>query len=168
MAFSPECTLEPAPPLLRPVIPDDLPVFFLHQLDKDAAYQAAFTVKDPADHAAFMAHWKRILAAPDIIVRTIVRDDRVAGHVMSYVEDGRPEVTYWLERESWGRGIATRALTEFLRHFQPARPIYARAAADNTASIRVLTRCGFALVGQSCGYANARGMEIDECLFQLG
>ncbi len=115
-----------------------------------------------------MAHWKRILSDPDIVVRAIAHDGATAGHVMSYVEDGKPEVTYWLGRECWGRGLATRALVEFLRHHQPARPIYARAAADNAASIRVLIQCGFVLVGRSCGYANARGTEIEECLFRLG
>lgn len=159
---------ENTPSLLRPVIADDLPVFFQHQADKEAAYRAAFTAKDPTDHAAFMMHWKNILAAPAIIVRTIVQDGCAAGHVMSYLEDGKPEVTYWLGREYWGRGLATRALAEFLLHIQPVRPIYARAAKDNTASIRVLTQCGFILTGQGLGYANARGAEIEECFFQLG
>jgi RimJ/RimL family protein N-acetyltransferase len=147
---------------------EDLPVFFTHQIDNEAVRMAAFTAKDPADRAAFMAHWKKILATPEIIVRTIVLGNSVAGHVMSYVEEGKPEVTYWLGREYWGRGIATRALSEFLRQVQLDRPIYARAARDNIASIRVLTHCGFALEGTGWGYANARGKEIEECLFQLG
>ena len=29
-------------------------------------------------------------------------------------EPGKPEVTYWLGKEFWGQGIATRALAAFL------------------------------------------------------
>jgi RimJ/RimL family protein N-acetyltransferase len=153
--------------LLRCVRKDDLPIFFEHQLDREAIYMAAFTAKDSTDRVAFMAHWERILAESAIISRTIVVDDQVAGHVMSYEEDGHPEVTYWLGREYWGKGLATRALSEFLLHGNQIRPIYARAAKDNAASIRVLEKCGFAIVGESRGFANGRGAEIEEWLLQL-
>ncbi len=130
---------------------------------------AAFTVKNPDDHEAFRVHWRRLLEDPDIMVLAIAQEDgKTVGHVMSYAMEGSLEVTYWLGREYWGRGLATRALSEFLRQHQPARPIYARAAADNTASIRVLTKCGFVLSGRNRDYANARGAEIEECVFCLG
>ena len=60
---------------------------------------------------------------------------------------GHREVTWWIGREDWGRGIATRALQEFLQ-LEATRPLYARAASDNAASIRVLTKCGFLIVGE--------------------
>jgi len=47
------------------------------------------------------------------------------------------EVTYWLGRDFWGRGLATQALKRML-HLVVDRPIFARAAADNIGSIRVL------------------------------
>ena len=43
----------------------------------------------------------------------------------------------------------------------------ARAAADNAASARVLAKCGFRVVGEARGFANARGEEIDELEFEL-
>jgi RimJ/RimL family protein N-acetyltransferase len=147
---------------LREVAPGDLPVFFRQQLDPEAVFMAAFTAKDPADEAAFDAHWRRIMADPAIVIRTIVAGDQVAGYVTSYVEGGRPEVSYWLGREFWGQGLATQALDAFLAGAQPARPIYARAAKDNRASLRVLEKCGFAVVGEDRGFANARGAEIEE------
>ena len=152
---------------LRPVLDDDLSIFFDQQLDPDANYMAAFTAKDPTDRAAFMAHWQRILASPTVIVRTVVVDGAIVGSVLSYEEDGRPEVSYWLGKPYWGQGIATRALVAFLADVNRTRPIYARAAKDNVGSLRVLAKCGFAIVGADKGYANARGTEIEEYVLAL-
>ncbi|MBN1965213.1 MAG: alpha/beta fold hydrolase, partial [Anaerolineae bacterium] len=117
---------------LRDVQASDLDVFFTQQLDPAANYMAAFTAPDPADRAAFLAHWERILADECIDKRTIVVDGVVAGHVVRFKRFGLPEVSYWLGREFWGRGIATRALAIFLGEYAP-RPLYARTAKDNTA-----------------------------------
>jgi RimJ/RimL family protein N-acetyltransferase len=46
------------------------------------------------------------------------------------------------------------------------RPLYARAARDNVASLRVLEKCGFVQVGTSRGWANARGEVVDEILLE--
>ena len=153
--------------LLRDVIEDDLPIFFEQQLDPDANYMAAFTAKDPANQDAFMAHWNRILADPTVIVKTIVFDGHLVGSVLSYVESGRPEVSYWLGKEYWGKGLATWALSDFLATGNTTRPIYARAAQDNTRSLRVLAKCGFMVTGKSKGFANARGQEIEELILEL-
>ena len=153
--------------LLRDVTDGDLPAFFEHQLDADANFMAAFTAKDPTNRAAFLAHWERIRADATVVARTIVVDGQTVGHVMSYEESGRCEVTYWLGKEFWSKGIATRALAEFLAHTNRARPIHARAAKDNIGSRRVLGKCGFAVVGEEKGFANARGEEIEELLLEL-
>jgi RimJ/RimL family protein N-acetyltransferase len=153
--------------LLRNIENDDLPVFFEHQLDPEANYMAAFTAKDPTNREAFMAHWQRILADKTVILQTILCDGQVAGSVSSYAEEGRPEVTYWLGKEYWGKGIATWALAEFLAQHNTTRPIYARVAKDNPGSRRVLEKCGFKMIGESKGFANARGQEIEELLLEL-
>ncbi len=153
---------------LREVRPQDLDVFFDQQRDGDANRMAAFTAKDPSDRAAFDAHWRRILDDHQGSMKTAVLDGRVVGNVGSYFDHelGKLEVTYWIGREFWGRGLATLALQALLRE-NTTRPIYARAAADNVASIRVLEKCGFVRVGQGRGFANARGQEIDEVVMQL-
>ena len=97
--------------LLRDVLDDDLPIFFEQQLDQEANHMAAFTAKDPTDREAFMAHWHNILGIETCIIRTILFNGQVAGSVSSYEEEGKPEVTYWLGRQYWGKGIATQALT---------------------------------------------------------
>jgi RimJ/RimL family protein N-acetyltransferase len=153
--------------LLRDLLEDDLPIFFNHQVDPQARHMAAFTAPDPTDYAAFLAHWTRIRTDPTVIIKTILSHGQVAGHMLSYEEGGRPELTYWLGREHWGQGIATRALTEFLTHTNRTRPIFARAAKDNTASLRVLQKCGFTILSESKGFANARAQEIEEWLLVL-
>jgi len=152
---------------LRDVVDDDLPLFFEFQLDPDANHMAAFIARDPTDREAFTAHWKKILAEPTCIIRTIVCDGQVVGSVSSYEESGRPEVTYWIGRAHWGKGIATRALTAFLEQVNATRPIYARVAKDNPGSRRVLEKCGFQVIGETKGFAKARGEEIEELLLEL-
>ncbi len=152
---------------LRDVIDDDLPIFVEYQLDEQANLMAAFTAKDPIDREAFMAHWGRILADRTVIVRTIIFNGQVAGNVLSYADEGKPEVSYWLGRDYWGKDLATWALREFLAHHNDTRPIYARVAKDNLGSRRVLEKCGFKIVGESKGFANARGQEVEELLLKL-
>ena len=154
--------------LLRDVASDDLPIFFEQQLDQEANYMAAFTAKDPTDQEAFLAHWHKILADDSNIIKTIIFNKQVAGSVSSYEDEGKPEVTYWLGKEYWGKGIATWALKRFLVHHNQTRPIYARVAKDNLGSNRVLEKCGFTIIGESKGFANARGQEIEELLLELG
>lgn len=152
---------------LREVRAEDLPLFFEFQLDPEANQMAAFTAKDPADRQAFMAHWTRILGDETNIIRTILFEEQVVGSVSSYEESaGHPEVTYWLGKPYWGQGIATAALRAFLA-LVTVRPIYARAAKDHHASLRVLEKCGFIIVGEDRGFANARRQEIEEWLLQL-
>ncbi len=47
------------------------------------------------------------------------------------------------------------------------RPLHARAAKDNLASIRVLEKCGFVISGYDHGFADARGEEIEEVVMIL-
>lgn len=159
-------TLPAAAVSLRPVVDEDLPVFFEQQLDPDAIHMAAFTAADPADRAAFDAHWAKIRADASVRQRTIVADGSVAGWVGSYGPPEEPEVTYWLGRAFWGHGLATAALRLYLE-VDTRRPIYGRAAADNVASLRVLEKCGFSRLDTLRGFANARGQEIEEVLLVL-
>ena len=152
--------------LLRNIADNDLPIFFEHQLDQEANYMAAFTAKDPTNRAAFMAHWRSILANETVIIQTIIFNGHVAGSVSSYEDEGKPEVTYWLGREFWGRGLATQALNRML-HLVVDRPIFARAATDNIGSIRVLQKCGFKIIGKNKDFANGRGEDTEEYILRL-
>lgn len=152
--------------VLRDVTEEDLPVFFEHQRDRSANHMAAFTARDPEDRAAFLAHWARILGNTTVLNRTVLVDGKVVGYVASFEQDGHREVSYWLGREHWGRGLATRALSAFLKQVK-VRPLHARVAKDNLGSLRVLRKCGFVITGEDKGFANARGTETEEFLLIL-
>src|SRR3569833_3234007 len=92
----------------RSIEPSDLSIFFVHLLDPDATRMAAFPARF---RAAFDAHWaKNILGNPEAINRAIVVDGRVGGNIGSWRQDGVRLVSYWIGKEHWGKGIATRAL----------------------------------------------------------
>jgi RimJ/RimL family protein N-acetyltransferase len=152
---------------LREVIDHDQPIFFEQQTDPDANQMAAFTSRDPFDQQSFDIHWQKITIDISVIIRTIVFEEQVAGYILSYIDEGNPEVGYWIGKEFWGKGIATEALAEFLSTVNKTRPIYARTAKDNQASKRVLEKCGFCVIKEMKGFANARGKEIEELLLIL-
>jgi RimJ/RimL family protein N-acetyltransferase len=151
---------------LRNVIKADLPVFFEQQLDKDANHRAAFTTNQPEDREAFNAHWAKILADETITKKTILFEGHVAGHISSFIMVDEREISYWLGKEFWGKGIASAALLEFLGYVK-TRPLYARAVKDNLASIRVLEKCGFKISGYNKDFANGRGEEVEEVILKL-
>lgn len=152
--------------MLRDVRDEDLDVLFEHWTDPEANRMAAFTAESPNDREAFDARWARLRANEEITNRTIEVDGEVVGVIGSWTQDGNREVTYWIGREHWGKGIATRALAEFLE-LETTRPLHAAVAADNAGSIRVLERCGFTRAGSGHGFANARGEEIEELTLRL-
>ena len=126
--------------LLRDVEPDDLPVFYRHQLDADATRMAAFPSRD---REAFDKHWAtNILGSESAVAQTILLDGKVAGNIGSWPQDDIRLVGYWIGKEYWGKGVATRALAAFL-NLVTERPLYAHVAKHNVGSIRVLEKCGF-------------------------
>ena len=145
---------------------EDLPAFFAYEQDPQANWMAAFGPADPSDRAAFDAHWKRILADPRIVPRTVTVGDEVVGQIAAFPVGDRTEVSYWIDPRRWGRGHATAALAALLREL-PQRPVQARAAKDNAASLAVLRKCGFVVVGEDSGYANGRRAEIEEYVLEL-
>ena len=151
---------------LRQVEDSDLDAVFEQMRDPVSVQMAAFTTEDPNDRAAFDSHMARVLTSPDVIHRAVTYDNRLVGTIASFVLDGVTEVTYWIERASWGKGIASRAL-ELLLEEVPVRPIQARVASDNIGSLRVLQRAGFLIVGTETSYAAARGAEIEEVVLEL-
>ena len=125
---------------LRDVVETDLPILFEHQREPEAVRMAAFPSRD---REAFFTHWTaNILGNAGVAKKTILSDGRVAGNIVSWEHSGRLLVGYWIGKEFWGRGIATRALSEFAKEVR-RRPLYAHVAKSNVGSIRVLEKCGF-------------------------
>ncbi|SEO80354.1 GNAT family N-acetyltransferase [Actinacidiphila rubida] len=152
---------------LREVRDGDLPAFWAHLSDPEAQQVAAVTRDYHYDREAFERHWARVRGNPEALTRTVVHGDVVAGSVAAFGPPDEREVTYWIDRGLWGRGIATAALTALLE-LDPTRPMFAWAAADNAGSVRVLEKCGFVVIGRDRGFARARDGEIDEVRLKLG
>jgi RimJ/RimL family protein N-acetyltransferase len=141
-------TAEQSEVILRIVALEDLPTLFAHQADPIATELAAFPSRL---YDAFMAHWAKILSDSTVIARTIVADGEVVGNVVGFENLGRREIGYWIGREFWGRGIATAAVRQFLL-IETKRPLEAAVVEHNTASMRVVTSCGFTAYGQDDDY----------------
>jgi RimJ/RimL family protein N-acetyltransferase len=148
--------------VLRDVVDDDIPIFFEQQNDPEAIEMAAFP---PREWEPFRAHWGRIRQDETCVTKTIVADDLVAGNVLSWSRDDRRYVGYWLGREFWGRGLATRALGELVEELD--RPLYAEVSTANIGSIRVLEKCGFVEIGKTVERQEALGGDIDLLVMKL-
>jgi RimJ/RimL family protein N-acetyltransferase len=130
---------------LREVVRSDLPLHFEQQADPESSALASVA---PRDREAFDAHWERILADEDVVVRTVLADGAVAGSALSFTRDGKRLVGYWIDRRYWGRGIATSALAQLLDELVTERPLFAEVATRNPASRRVLEKQGFRRVAE--------------------
>lgn len=132
--------------ILRDVAEPDLPIFFEHQRDPDAARMAASPTRE---RDAFLTHWRdKVLGNPGARTKTVLVDGVVAGYVGSWEQDGERLVAYWIGRAYWGRGVGSAALQSFLAP-ETTRPLHAYVAAHNIGSMRVLERCGFLRVGDA-------------------
>jgi RimJ/RimL family protein N-acetyltransferase len=127
---------------LREVTDADLDDIFSHQADPVAYEMADVPTRE---RAAFDAHWQRIRADPHVLIRVVDVDGAVAGHALSFVQNGERVIGYWLAREFWGRGIASEALAQLLQ-VETRRPLRARVYPPNRASARVLEKNGFRLL----------------------
>lgn len=151
---------------LRLIEDGDLDALFEQSRDPEGVWMAAFTPENPEDRNAFDAHMARVRNSPGITMRAVICDGNLAGSIASFPAEGHTEVTYWIDRAAWGQGIATRALA-LLLELVTARPVYARAASDNAASLRVLQKCGFKPIGTEKSFAAARNEEIEETILRL-
>lgn len=150
---------------LRPVEARDLPIFFAHQSDPEAARLAAFVSRD---HEAFLLHWTtKILGNPDATNRTIVFESRVVGNIGAWTDadTGERLLGYWIGREFWGRGIASAAVSQFIQ-FESTRPLTARVARHNLGSIRVLEKAGFTRSGED-EFTLTDGTRVEEFIYVL-
>jgi RimJ/RimL family protein N-acetyltransferase len=151
---------------LRELREEDLAVLFEQWADPIAIRMAAFTAPDHKDRDAFERRWSRLRADETVINRVILADGEVAGTIGSWGNPDEREVTYWVGRSYWGKGVATCALRAFML-VDPCRPLHARVAHDNVGSLRVLEKCGFRVIGTERGFAEARSAEIEEIVLRL-
>jgi RimJ/RimL family protein N-acetyltransferase len=148
---------------LRNVERDDLPRMNSMQLDPESNRLA---VQIPRSAEAFEAHWADALRDPSVTAKAILLGEEMVGYVCCFGRDGRANVGYWVSREHWGKGIASRAL-ELLLLEVATRPLYAHVATSNGASLRVLQKCGFVVERVQVSPATDRFPECEEAVLVL-
>ncbi|MDP9296557.1 MAG: GNAT family N-acetyltransferase [Actinomycetota bacterium] len=148
---------------LRDVDEADLPILFPYQLDPEATAMAAFPSRD---REAFMGHWAKIRVDETVVTKVIELDGDVVGDVVSWLDSGHRDVGYWIGKEYWGQGVATKALAQFLAHVEE-RSLYAHVAAHNRGSIRVLEKCGFTASDDDVESSATPEDDIEEVLMKL-
>jgi [ribosomal protein S5]-alanine N-acetyltransferase len=121
----------------------------------------AYVAGLPAEvRAEFSPDWiarVRVTQAGDFWALGIMATERASGSVVGNVAfkgppdaNGVVEIAYGIDESCRGRGFATEAaegLTRFAFQHSTVRLVCAHTKADNGASARVLTHCGFAYVG---------------------
>jgi RimJ/RimL family protein N-acetyltransferase len=130
----------------------DVALFFDWQISADAVHFAGGARRGSgravrAVGGSRRRRWSKLRADETVIARAIV-DREVAGTIGSWGDSAEREITYWIGRAYWGKGIATGALNAFLT-VDPSRPLHARVASDNVASRRVLEKCGFRVIAKT-------------------
>lgn len=164
----------PAPVRLRPILPADLPILYQFQLDPESNALAAV---NPRDLDTFNAIYAKILGdAPEMrrtTARAIIADDgtgapTLVGSISCFQRDGLDYIGYWIDRAGghWGKGYATRAVALLLEEVK-TRPLHARVATHNAASLRVLERNGFVITSVQHSPATERFRECDEAILVL-
>jgi RimJ/RimL family protein N-acetyltransferase len=147
--------------VIRDVVEADIPIFFEQQRDPDARRMAVFPEREQGE---FTAHWQKLLASDDVTKKTILSGREVAGNIVCFDRADKRLVGYWLGREFWGQGLATRALAELLIEVTE-RPLYAYVAKTNIGSARVLEKCGFELTDHRIRHEELG--EVEEDLYVL-
>jgi RimJ/RimL family protein N-acetyltransferase len=148
---------------LRGVTAADLPRLYEHQSDPVSVRMAAFP---PRDQEEFTAHWAKILVDPSVITRAILFEGEVTGYVVIFGPAEERLVGYWIGREFWGKGLATRALAAVL-HEISERPLFARVAKHNVGSVRVLEKCGFTVAGEDKVAFGDDGEIVEDWIMKL-
>lgn len=90
----------------------------------------------------------------------------LVGSISCFQRDGLNYVGYWIDCGYWGRGIAGRALALLLEEVT-IRPLHARVATNNGASLRVLERCGFTIRERRFSPETDRFLACEEAILTL-
>lgn len=148
---------------LRDLLESDLPIFYRHQLDPDAVKMVPFISRSKD---AFMTHWHKIIRDNAISGKTVLYDGQVAGNILCFLQGDELDIGYWYGREFWGKGIASKALAQFLQ-VVPQRPLHAYVSKQNPGSLRVLQKCGFVITGEETSFSEEMNQEIQEFILTL-
>ncbi|MEQ9207252.1 MAG: GNAT family N-acetyltransferase [Phycisphaerales bacterium] len=151
---------------LRDVCCSDLPT--LYSFESDPAWYTMAKVK-PRSAADFELAWKRIFRdwadeKIGVVQKAVLLDGEVCGTIGCRFIVNRWEIGYGFAKSYWGQGVATSAVNLFLDGVVE-RPLYAKVAVTNIASIRVLTKNKFVLVKKQIAKKTEHCLGREECVF---
>jgi ribosomal-protein-alanine N-acetyltransferase len=112
------------------------------------------TSRIPQPYSIDDASWWVNTGSKEGITKAVEVDGKLVGGIGAtageYENNRSAEIGYWLEEQSWGKGIATKAVMEMTDTvFINTKIIrlYAPVFSPNIASMRVLEKCGYELEG---------------------
>jgi len=139
---------------LREYLPSDLDRLVSLANDEEVSRYLVYTFPYPYSHAD--AEWWISTGSKQngVIARVIEHQGVFVGSVGITLQGGwrdhLGEIGYWVGKRHWGQGIAGAALRQMTEYgFAELRlkKLFAGVIAPNTASMRVLTKCGYQLEG---------------------
>ena len=94
----------------------------------------------------------------------ITNDSKNIGYIqLCQIDDGSWEIGYHIAKQFTGHGYATEAVKAFLPAMAKKlniKEVYGICLAENTASVRVLEKCGFVQIFQGMGVYQGKESEI--------
>lgn len=98
--------------------------------------------------------------------QTIIIENIIVGSIGKFERENTVEITYLIDKNLWGQGIATAALKQFL-NIETSRPIIGRVVFDNFGSQKVLEKCGFIKIGTGIYFSNSQQIDTQEIIYEL-
>ena len=102
----------------------------------------------------------------------ITNDSKNIGYIqLCQIDDGSWEIGYHIAKQFTGHGYATEAVKAFLPAMAQKlniKEVYGICLAENTASVRVLEKCGFVQIYQGLGYYQGNEAKIVKSVWKNG
>ena len=148
--------------------PDMAEVVHQNSLDEDTRRflpdEVFETVEDASETIDFLM--SQYEGADGPFVYPIITNDggKNIGYVqLCQIDDGSWEIGYHIAKQFMGKGYATEAVKSFLPVMAKKlniKEVYGICLAENTASVRVLEKCGFVQIFQGLGDYQGKESEI--------
>jgi len=150
---------------LRPVTEADVPHFFEHSRDGEAMRMAP-PARAAAEWPEFAQRWNYIRSSDAFLCRSVIFGGEITGYIARFTQMEVLSVSFWFARRFWGKGLARQALGLFLEQVTE-RPLYARVASCNAASLRVLTSNRFNPIDTGSYFSATLGKDVEEVVLRL-
>ena len=127
------------------------------------------TVEDAAETIDFLMSQYEGADGP-FVYPIITNDSKNIGYVqLCQIDDGSWEIGYHIAKQFTGHGYATEAVKAFLPVMAKKlniKEVYGICLAENTASVRVLEKCGFTQIYQGPGNYQGREVQIIKAIWK--